>query len=53
MALSLALLRLSELSDEAQSMYPNERTLREHQVTALLGLTIFTVFVQVRMYVYK
>ena len=53
MALSLALLRMSELSSEAKDMYPNEKELREHQVTALLGLTIFTVFVQVRTYIYK
>jgi sodium/hydrogen exchanger 3 len=50
-AVSLALLRLSELTEgnkteQIEAEYPTEKTLRQQQLAALLGLTIFTVFVQ-------
>lgn len=47
-AFSLALLRFTELIEgSGHEATPNECRLREQQVTAILALTIFTVFVQV------
>lgn len=47
-AFSLALLRFTDLAEgSGREATPNECLLREQQVTAILALTIFTVFVQV------